>query len=290
MGIIYKLISPSGKIYIGKANDFDTRMKGHLYCANKGRKNALYESIRMHGFDSFKKIIIDCEDIQSVLNDKEKFWISHYKSNERKFGYNMTVGGDGGDTRKGLSNDKLNEIKQKAKQRCAERNPNRSHLIEVKQKISKSILKHLETLSESEKQRRFNMTKRGLIEYYKSEKGKLHALSTQERMKGEKNPQYGLKGELSPNWKRQQSEYCKRKAFETHKGKLVSETTKRKQQLRCEERNLLMNIKNNISNEIFETKNLLKFCDEHNLNYNVMYNKLKGATSRTLKEWEFIEV
>lgn len=147
----------------------------------------------------------------------------------------------------------------------------------------------MKTLSNEEKQRRFNMTKRGLIEYYKSEKGKQHALNTSKRMMGENNSQYGLIGELSPNWQRPQSEHCKRRSSETHKGKLVSAETKRKQQLRYEERNDLMKIKNTTSNVVYETKNLLKFCDEHNLKYNIMYNKLKGSKSRSLTEWIFLE-
>lgn len=289
MGIIYKLISPSGKIYIGKANDFEARMKGHQYCANKGRTNILYEAIRKYGFDSFKKAIIDCEDIQSVLNDKEKFWISHYRSNERGIGYNMTSGGDGGNTISNWTEARkkahFKMISEKSKGKTGHRWNK-----EQKNKISESVLKHLETLSESEKQRRFNMAKRGLIEYYKSEKGKNHALNTSERMKGENNPQYGLKGELSPNWQRPQSEYCKKRSSETHKGKFVSNETKRKQQETREQHVKLIKIVNTKTDEYFETKNLLKFCDEHNLSYNIMNNKMKGSKSRTLKEWKFLEV
>lgn len=290
MGIIYKLVSPSKKIYIGKANDFEARMKGHLNCANKGRTNSLYNAIRKYGFDSFEKTIIDCEDVQSVLNEKEKFWISHYQSNKREFGYNMTSGGDGGNTIQRLSSDRINALKEKAKARCIEKNPNKSHLIEVKHKISESVLKHLETLSEEEKQRRFNMTKRGLAEYYKSERGKEHALKTSERMKGENNPQYGMKGELSPNWQRPQSEYCKQKSSETHKGKMVNQKTKQKQQETRESNIHVIKLINTNTNEIFETKNLLKFCDEHNLRYNIMNNKKNGSKSRSLTEWKFLEV
>jgi hypothetical protein len=201
----------------------------------------------------------------------------------------MTSGGDGGNTIASWSKWKRDEhyknigLKNKGKT---------GHLWndEQKKKISESVLKHLETLSESEKKRRFDMSKRGLAEYYKSERGKEHALSTSKRMIGENNPQYGLKGELSPNWQRPQSEYCKKRSSETHKGKFVSKDTKRKQQETREQHVKLIKIVNTKTDEYFETKNLLKFCDEHNLSYNIMNGKMKGANTRTLTEWKFLEV
>ena len=50
--LIYKLVSPSGKMYIGQTNNFDGRMIEHKSNA-KWRKSKLYNSIRKYGWDKF---------------------------------------------------------------------------------------------------------------------------------------------------------------------------------------------------------------------------------------------
>ncbi len=50
-----------------------------------------------YGYSNFKIEII--EKIQNnKLNQQEKYWIAFYESNNSKYGYNMTEGGEGGDT------------------------------------------------------------------------------------------------------------------------------------------------------------------------------------------------
>jgi len=96
---IYKLTSPSGKVYIGKAKDANNRWKGHLANSKKEAcKSHLCLAIKKYGFDSFKKEIIDFAETAEDLNIKEQFWISFFESNNKEKGYNCTKGGDGGDT------------------------------------------------------------------------------------------------------------------------------------------------------------------------------------------------
>ena len=50
-----------------------------------------------YGYNNFfVSKIEECND--SKLNEREIYWIAFYKSNNKKYGYNMTAGGGGGDT------------------------------------------------------------------------------------------------------------------------------------------------------------------------------------------------
>lgn len=94
---IYKIVNTvTDKTYIGKTTKtLDERFKKHIYSANTYSKTKLHSAIRKYGCDKFSIFLIEeCSD--DVVDDREKFWISEYDSFE--LGYNMTLGGDGGDT------------------------------------------------------------------------------------------------------------------------------------------------------------------------------------------------
>jgi len=96
--IIYKITNKiTHKIYIGKTvQEIDERIRRHLTSSRNGSGTYLHRSIRKYGFEKFDVEIIDhCEDI--VSNDIEKIWIIQENSLVPN-GYNMTEGGDGGDT------------------------------------------------------------------------------------------------------------------------------------------------------------------------------------------------
>lgn len=90
--IVYKLTSPSGKIYIGQT----CRKPEYRWNKGKGYKHNqyLYSAIQKYGWDNFK-----CEVVSTDLNDKEADWlekylISYYNSSDRKYGYNIEGGGN----------------------------------------------------------------------------------------------------------------------------------------------------------------------------------------------------
>jgi group I intron endonuclease len=99
MGIIYKLTSPSGKVYIGQTvKSFETRLSKHESAAKNLNKmdgcRLLNNAIRKYGFDSFEKIVFfECDD--SDLNEFEQFCIAMLETMAPK-GYNLTEGGDSG--------------------------------------------------------------------------------------------------------------------------------------------------------------------------------------------------
>lgn len=98
MGIIYKITSPSNRIYVGQTNDFNKRLFSHKHSIKKKKTNnvILINSFRKHGFDEHVfEIIEECDD--NVLNEREIFWIKELNTfnGDNPFGMNMTLGGEG---------------------------------------------------------------------------------------------------------------------------------------------------------------------------------------------------
>jgi group I intron endonuclease len=86
---IYKLTSPSGKVYIGRAVHFKKRMTTHKYTAKSGVKRPLYEAIRKHGWENFTKEIIDTAETNETAYALELFYITEYDSINN--GYNVSI-------------------------------------------------------------------------------------------------------------------------------------------------------------------------------------------------------
>lgn len=90
MGIIYKTTNLyNGKIYVGKdkANDPSYLGSGVI----------LSQAIVKYGRESFKKETIEeCSD--SIIDERERYWIATLNSTNRHIGYNIAFGGTGGDT------------------------------------------------------------------------------------------------------------------------------------------------------------------------------------------------
>jgi len=94
-GFIYKYTNKiDGKIYIGQTIDIETRKWTHEHNAKIMHKFFFYRAIRKHGIENFSfEIVEECDT--SLLNEREIYWIKHFKSNNDNYGYNMTCGGSG---------------------------------------------------------------------------------------------------------------------------------------------------------------------------------------------------
>lgn len=99
MGYIYKITNlQNNKIYIGKTTTcIQERFSKHIYEANtpntKGYMFILHKAFRKYGINNFN--IEQIEEIDnSLLNDREIYWINFYNSMIPN-GYNMTFGGEG---------------------------------------------------------------------------------------------------------------------------------------------------------------------------------------------------
>lgn len=97
---IYQILNKiTGKSYVGKSKDHLNRFKDHKQAAADKCNRRLYDSMNHHGIENFELILL--EDLGDVFrqeaSDKETFWITKLNTLMPN-GYNMTTGGDGGNT------------------------------------------------------------------------------------------------------------------------------------------------------------------------------------------------
>lgn len=93
---IYKATNKiNGKVYIGKTKDFERRIKEHISTSKKSDINWHFaNALRKSPTEFVWEILEECSE--ENVNDRETFWISHFNSDNKSFGYNSTKGGDGG--------------------------------------------------------------------------------------------------------------------------------------------------------------------------------------------------
>lgn len=92
-GYIYKTTNNiNNKIYVGqhKGDTFDSE----YYGSGKYLTNA----INKYGIDNFTVCVLEFCETRAELNAREQFWIKMYNSQDKSVGYNLSSGGDGGDT------------------------------------------------------------------------------------------------------------------------------------------------------------------------------------------------
>lgn len=100
-GYIYKITNMvNNKIYIGQVynKSIYDRFNRHCKGANPHSKSYLCRALYKYGKENFKiEQIEECYSIEE-LNIREKYWIAYYNSTNSNIGYNLTLGGDGGNT------------------------------------------------------------------------------------------------------------------------------------------------------------------------------------------------
>jgi group I intron endonuclease len=96
---VYKLTNVvNGKVYIGKAKDPKARWSKHVSSARlkkRGQYFYLQASINKYGPENFRLETIEILGSAEEAYARESYWIGVYKSNDNKFGMNLTTGGDG---------------------------------------------------------------------------------------------------------------------------------------------------------------------------------------------------
>ena len=92
---VYLHITPSNKRYVGITSmSVEKRFgkNGKGYATSK----YFYRAIQKYGWDNIQHIIVCTGLTREQASEKEKELIALYQSNKREFGYNCTLGGDGG--------------------------------------------------------------------------------------------------------------------------------------------------------------------------------------------------
>jgi len=97
-GKVYKVTNLiNNKIYIGQTTQsISSRQKGHYKKIKQNSKTYFHNAIRKYNIENFIWEIIDLACNKEELNLKEKYYIEYFKSFNKEFGYNMTLGGEGG--------------------------------------------------------------------------------------------------------------------------------------------------------------------------------------------------
>lgn len=108
---IYKITSPSGKIYIGQSKNILKRFEQYRRLANCRGQKKLYNSLLKHGVENhIYEIVLQCE--LKELNDKEVLYIELNNSFDTDNGLNLTSGGR---YRTKLSRDSVEKIRLSSK-------------------------------------------------------------------------------------------------------------------------------------------------------------------------------
>ena len=103
---VYKHQSPSGKVYIGITSQKAENRWGHG--SNYRRNQYFYSAIKKYGWENIiHEVLFKNLDKQSAIQ-KEVELIALYRSNDQRYGYNLTSGGESGtrlseETRRKLS-------------------------------------------------------------------------------------------------------------------------------------------------------------------------------------------
>jgi group I intron endonuclease len=181
---IYKITSPSGKVYIGQTTNLKKRIN-YYKCSKCKNQPKIHNSLSkygwdMHQFEIIEEIIYEGDDL-SLLNDREIFWIAEYDSHKNGMNCN-----DGGSNRK-LSEETRKKISEKCKGRkhskevcliLSKAQTGRKHPEEVKNKISESQM--------GEKNHRYGKTHKHSEETKKKigvgRKGKIHTEESKRKM------------------------------------------------------------------------------------------------------------
>lgn len=150
VGIIYLITcTANGKVYVGQTRQsLQERWQGHLdFSRRPSASTYLANAIRKYGRDAFS-IEVLCESPVEELNAKEIEYIALYSANDRLKGYNMSLGGDGGQnsispevrlkisrTKKGVSH---GPCKEETKQKISAANKGRCRTEEQRLRIKQS--------------------------------------------------------------------------------------------------------------------------------------------------------
>jgi group I intron endonuclease len=201
---IYKITNRvNGKVYIGK----DEASRPPYYGSGK----LIRRAIQLYGKDSFEKEIIEDVEGRELLCEREIYWISFYNSTDSRIGYNITKGGDGGDT---LSNHPdLDTIKEKISNATVGRVFTEEHLINLKKNHPKLTMEEknmdkatwLVSIRESHAKRK-GKTLEEIVGEDRAKKIKEHLREKrQERAEYFETPvaQYSREGELLQTYKSQ---------------------------------------------------------------------------------------
>jgi group I intron endonuclease len=161
---IYKITSPSGKIYIGQTTNF-TKRKNYYKNGAKPYQVRIHNSLQKYGYDAHTIEFIE-QCLVENLNERERYWQDFYD----------VIGENGLNCRLTETKDKSGFISDESKSKMSEARQNRILTDKEKYRLKSLFLgrKHTEEtrlkMSESAKGRKF--TKEHIAKLPQNQKGK----------------------------------------------------------------------------------------------------------------------
>lgn len=168
---IYKITNKiNNKIYIGQVynKSIEARFDRHVKEASKTNPILVDRAIYKYGVNNFVVEQIDTATSLEELNQKEKYWIKFYNSTNREIGYNLTEGGDGGNTYLCKTKEEMDKIKHKLSVVNSGKNNGMSKSIKGLNVKTNEVI-HFDTLHDACKY--FNHKQKGTFIKYCENKG-----------------------------------------------------------------------------------------------------------------------
>ena len=235
---IYKITSPSGKIYIGKSADIKLRWKKYLRL-NCKMQTKLYNSLQKHGAEKHQfEIIHICKE--EDLSDLEKHYIKLYDCFQTKDGLNLRAGGEGGkisiETRNRMSEIRKGMVfSESHKKNLSKALLGRKLPKDVREKMGKSKMGHKWNVgrkASEETKRKMSLAQKGKHRDPCSEetKQKLREINLGKKLSEEtkKKISEAISGEKNGNYGKKFSDEHKKKLSEAKKGKKLSSKHRQK--------------------------------------------------------------
>lgn len=208
---IYKITSPSNKIYIGQAVDIDRRKNEHQKLSKKGLVK-LYNSLKKYGFDNHIFEIVElCAE--NSLNDRERYWQDFYDVTNSGLNCRLTT-----------TNDKSGKLSEETKRKISEAHKGKIISEETKKRMSEAQ-KNRPPIKEETREKLREARKHQVIKHSKETIQK--RLDTIRNNGGFKHSEEAKK-KISIGIKESKTQEIRQQVSKRHKGKITSEETKKK--------------------------------------------------------------
>lgn len=109
---IYKITNVlNNKVYIGQTkNSPEHRFNQHIREARSNKKKnygIFHDAILQYGSDYFTVELIEVVEDKDIADERERFWISKFRSDQPEYGYNCDSGGLGGGEKNNITKSKI---------------------------------------------------------------------------------------------------------------------------------------------------------------------------------------
>ena len=212
--LIYKCTNKiNGKPYIGKTvHTLDKRMRAHISnCKSSKHDSVFLRALRKYGYNNFTWEELINTNSESTLNHLEKFYIKKFNTLVPQ-GYNISLGGNGGDT---ISN-----------------HPNSKN---IRTKIMLAVKDSIKKLSDKQRKQKYGGTPWNKDSTYEILLGKDKAnrlkQSISKKTRGYRHTKDAINKIKQASTGRIFSKETKNKISNTEKGKIVSVETRKKQSM-----------------------------------------------------------